>query len=74
MANRRKFFEKMAASQGFDPLIAANWYTQTKETIMSYKVYLPLPASCLSSFRLPFRPALLSRPCNDFSRRERAQY
>jgi len=36
-ANRRKFFEDYAKEQLFDPLIAENWYSQTKDNIMSKK-------------------------------------
>jgi len=34
---RRHFFDKFAASKGFDSLVAANWYKVTKEEINSAK-------------------------------------
>lgn len=37
---RRQFFETYAANNGFNPLVAQNWYTQTREKIMSMKVFL----------------------------------
>lgn len=36
--NRREFFENFAAKKGFDPLIAENWYTFTREDILAEKV------------------------------------
>lgn len=36
--NRRRFFEEFAASKGFDPLIASNWYPVAKEDVKSLKV------------------------------------
>jgi hypothetical protein len=38
VGNRRNFFEKFAARHGFDPLIAENWYTVSKESIIKTKV------------------------------------
>eukprot|EP00026_Physarum_polycephalum_P001627 Phypoly_transcript_01629.p1 GENE.Phypoly_transcript_01629~~Phypoly_transcript_01629.p1 ORF type:complete len:1030 (-),score=139.53 Phypoly_transcript_01629:75-3164(-) len=35
--NRRAFFEKYAAENGFDPLSPASWYAQQRENIMSSK-------------------------------------
>jgi hypothetical protein len=37
---RRKFFEKYAKDQGFDPLIPENWYSQTYENIVAVTVSL----------------------------------
>jgi hypothetical protein len=37
---RREFFEAYAKENGFDPLIANNWYSIPKETIMAVKVCL----------------------------------
>jgi hypothetical protein len=37
LKNRRKFFEEYAKQTGFDPLVPANWYNQTRERIMSFK-------------------------------------
>ena len=37
-ANRRIFFENYAKSNGFDPLIAANWYLVPSDKIMAMKV------------------------------------
>eukprot|EP00026_Physarum_polycephalum_P000178 Phypoly_transcript_00178.p1 GENE.Phypoly_transcript_00178~~Phypoly_transcript_00178.p1 ORF type:complete len:1068 (-),score=137.60 Phypoly_transcript_00178:3031-5769(-) len=34
---RRRFFEKYASANGFDPLLASNWYLQPKEKIMATK-------------------------------------
>lgn len=36
--NRRNFFEDYAEKHAFDPLIASNWYSQSKENIMATKV------------------------------------
>eukprot|EP00026_Physarum_polycephalum_P003664 Phypoly_transcript_03677.p1 GENE.Phypoly_transcript_03677~~Phypoly_transcript_03677.p1 ORF type:complete len:748 (+),score=79.94 Phypoly_transcript_03677:247-2244(+) len=35
--NRRKFFENYAREHGFDPLVAENWYKQSREKLMSRK-------------------------------------
>lgn len=35
---RKKFFESYAQDNGFDPLIAENWYLQPRPKIMAYKV------------------------------------
>lgn len=32
--NRRKFFEKYAADNEFDPLVPHNWYAQSIEKMM----------------------------------------
>ena len=37
-AIRRKFFEDFAREQGFDPLIASNWYRVKTESVDSRKV------------------------------------
>eukprot|EP00026_Physarum_polycephalum_P001074 Phypoly_transcript_01075.p1 GENE.Phypoly_transcript_01075~~Phypoly_transcript_01075.p1 ORF type:complete len:1059 (+),score=134.10 Phypoly_transcript_01075:98-3274(+) len=36
MSNRRRFFEKYASDQGFDPLVPDNWYT-TRVDALEYK-------------------------------------
>ena len=36
--NRRKFFEAYARRQGFDPLVAVNWYSQSRDKILAVKV------------------------------------
>jgi hypothetical protein len=38
VAKRRSFFENYAKANGFDPLIAENWYMQSPERIESMKV------------------------------------
>eukprot|EP00026_Physarum_polycephalum_P001458 Phypoly_transcript_01460.p1 GENE.Phypoly_transcript_01460~~Phypoly_transcript_01460.p1 ORF type:complete len:826 (+),score=126.37 Phypoly_transcript_01460:385-2862(+) len=35
--NRRKFFLKYAAEKGFDPLVAENWYKQSRKSIVESK-------------------------------------
>ena len=40
--NRRQFFETYAADNNFDPLVADNWYRQSREQIMSTGVSRPL--------------------------------
>jgi hypothetical protein len=40
MNNRRKFFEDYAKENGFDSLVAADWYSQAKELIWDAKVFL----------------------------------
>jgi hypothetical protein len=37
--NRRNFFENYALENGFDPLIAANWYSLRRENIINALVY-----------------------------------
>ena len=37
-ATRRKFFEDYAASSGFDLLVPEQWYMQSIDKIMSFKV------------------------------------
>lgn len=37
--NRRQFFEQYALEHGFDPLIPDNWYSQSRESIMDFKVF-----------------------------------
>jgi hypothetical protein len=37
-AERRHFFEDYAKENGFDPLIPDNWYSQSRDKIMSTKV------------------------------------
>ena len=39
---RRQFFETYAKANGFDPLVATNWYLQSKEDIMNRKVCLSI--------------------------------
>lgn len=34
LRDRKKFFEEYATTNGFDPLVPENWYTQSKEKIM----------------------------------------
>ena len=36
--NRRSFFESYAKESGFDPLVAENWYSESKQKIMFAKV------------------------------------
>lgn len=38
--NKRKFFEKFATREGFDPLVASNWYLTEYSSIKSMKVLL----------------------------------
>lgn len=38
---RRAFFEKFARTNGFDPLVAANWYHIKFEDITNAKVFYP---------------------------------
>lgn len=33
IANRRKVFDEIARDNGFDPLIAANWYSLPKDKV-----------------------------------------
>ena len=51
--NRRVFFEKYAANNGFDPRIPSNWYSRSREKIKSIPVSssstLPSPSPYLSS-------------------------
>eukprot|EP00026_Physarum_polycephalum_P001966 Phypoly_transcript_01970.p1 GENE.Phypoly_transcript_01970~~Phypoly_transcript_01970.p1 ORF type:complete len:954 (+),score=99.16 Phypoly_transcript_01970:90-2951(+) len=42
MANRREFMREVANKRGFDPLVAENWYTLTKENIMHFKGVLSI--------------------------------
>lgn len=52
--NRRKFFEDYARDNDFDPLVASNWYSQTRNHIMAYKVrakYKNILFLLLKSFR-----------------------
>ena len=42
MENRRRFFEEYAVANGFDPLNASNWYSQSRDKIMATKVLFPL--------------------------------
>lgn len=37
---RRKFFENFARMNGFDPLVADNWYTITRDRVSALKVKL----------------------------------
>eukprot|EP00026_Physarum_polycephalum_P002145 Phypoly_transcript_02149.p1 GENE.Phypoly_transcript_02149~~Phypoly_transcript_02149.p1 ORF type:complete len:898 (+),score=87.49 Phypoly_transcript_02149:121-2814(+) len=37
VAAKRKFFEDYANKHGFDPLVANNWYSQTREKVLSTK-------------------------------------
>lgn len=37
-SNRRKVFDDIAASRGFDPLIPSYWYTFSTEDIQNEKV------------------------------------
>lgn len=37
---RIKFFEDYAKTHNFDPLIASNWYTQSREQLYSFKVFI----------------------------------
>ena len=37
---RKSFFDKFAKSQGFDPLVAKNWYNVTLSQIKQQKVYI----------------------------------
>src|SRR5271163_1820067 len=34
--NRRNFFERYGAENGFDPLISGNWYSHQRESIMAF--------------------------------------
>ena len=34
MSNRRLFFERFAKKQGFDPLVASNWYKIKVESML----------------------------------------
>jgi len=36
--NRRKFFVDFAKQNGFEPLIAENWYPITRDKITEYRV------------------------------------
>lgn len=36
MKNRRKFFEDFATAANFDPLVADNWHSITKENLKKY--------------------------------------
>jgi hypothetical protein len=36
--NRRKVFELFAEENGFDPLQAENWYSQSRDKLLSIKV------------------------------------
>lgn len=40
VSDRRKFFEKFAFDNGFDPLVSDNWYSQSKDQIMATKVII----------------------------------
>lgn len=40
ISNRRNLFLNVAKEEGFDPLIAANWYEINAPTIVNYKVFL----------------------------------
>eukprot|EP00026_Physarum_polycephalum_P001094 Phypoly_transcript_01095.p1 GENE.Phypoly_transcript_01095~~Phypoly_transcript_01095.p1 ORF type:complete len:1190 (+),score=164.67 Phypoly_transcript_01095:101-3670(+) len=42
LKNRREFFDKFAALENFDPLVAENWYSVKREAIYSQKGYLAL--------------------------------
>jgi hypothetical protein len=37
-SNKRKFFEKFAEKNEFDPLLPYNWYSQSKEKILAEQV------------------------------------
>ena len=53
--DRRTFFDRIAITEGFDPLIPRNWYNITYSTLKRYKVYyppLPLPSASLRPFTL----------------------
>jgi hypothetical protein len=38
--NGRIFFENFAEKQGFDPLVAINWYSVDHVDVEAYQVYL----------------------------------
>lgn len=52
--NRREFFVKYAEQNGFDPLVAENWYNQSSKSILSVKVsYIAIYKvlySCMNNF------------------------
>ena len=60
LGKHRAFFTSFAAQQGFDPLVAQNWYSTPKSLVMKHKVsFLPsLPSTpplyLISFFLLPF--------------------
>ena len=41
-SNIRKFFEKFAASSGFDPLSAKSWHEVTLDSFKGFKVMLKI--------------------------------
>ena len=47
--NRRLLFEKYARIKGFDPRVAANWYSEPQEDIVLFKVLPSLLSSSSSS-------------------------
>ena len=57
--NRRRFFEEYAKEEGFNPLIAADWYTQTLDKLMLNKVSQFSPLFFLSFFLFLFLLLLL---------------
>ena len=38
ISSRKKFFEDYASTNGFDPLIPENWYSQSRQQILAFKV------------------------------------
>ena len=48
MAFKRRFFERYARANEFDPLIAENWYNVIDNDVKAQKV--PFPATCFSIF------------------------
>ena len=38
--HRKLFFDDLARTKGFDPLVAENWYSIDKETVLAEKVRL----------------------------------
>ena len=48
--NRRSFYERFAKRQGFDPLVAANWYPVTRSVVFARNEVHSTPSSLLPSF------------------------
>lgn len=49
--NKRKFLEEYASEKGFNPLIAQNWYKQSRESIMAMNVRFFFPFYIFIIFR-----------------------